>query len=121
MSRRGREPVTELDEKEIARRGSRVRVSETGKPYHEQRYGWSEKVKVLFDNDSIEDEVKGLNRGHALSRAASNWPTAKKIISLGGKVMKYFEGSGAIGPPDVRESTKRTKIGRRMGGAGRDF
>jgi hypothetical protein len=37
-------------------------------------------VLVEWENDSIEDEIKGLNVNHALERAKWNWPDAKEIF-----------------------------------------
>ncbi len=48
------------------------------KSYHEQKYKHSQAVRVIFaDGDEIEDEIKGLNKGHALYLAELNWPDAK--------------------------------------------
>jgi len=55
-------------------------VSEKGKGYSEQAYKTSIKVKVKFkDGKTITDDVKGMNEGHALTRAKSNWPGAAVI------------------------------------------
>ena len=49
-----------------------------------ERYGHIERVLVRFEDGTIHmDEIRGLNRGHALARAAENWPTAKEIVALG--------------------------------------
>lgn len=48
-----------------------------GKSYHEQKYQVSIAVRVTWpDGMTHEDEVKGLNKGHALYRARWNWPDA---------------------------------------------
>ena len=55
-------------------------VSEKGKGYSEQAYKTSIRVKVKFkDGTTITDSVKGMNEGHALTRAKSNWPGAAGI------------------------------------------
>tara|TARA_R110002074_G_C11989339_1_gene612845 strand:+ start:47 stop:424 length:378 start_codon:yes stop_codon:yes gene_type:complete len=58
----------------------KVPISETGKGYAEQAYNTSIKVKVKFkDGKTITDSVKGMNEGHALARAKSNWPGSAVI------------------------------------------
>ena len=48
------------------------------KTFEEQRYKHVQLVRVIFANgDEIEDEIKGLNKGHALYLAQLNWPEAK--------------------------------------------
>ena len=48
------------------------------KSYYEQKYKHSQLVRVIFaDGEEIEDEIKGLNKGHALYLAQLNWPEAK--------------------------------------------
>ena len=48
--------------------------------YHGESYKTSIKVKVKFkDGSTHRDEVKGMNEGHALARARSNWPGAAVI------------------------------------------
>ncbi len=48
------------------------------KTYEEQKYKHSQTVRVIFEDGSeIEDEIKGLNKGHALYLAEKNWPGAK--------------------------------------------
>tara|TARA_R110002012_G_scaffold254081_1_gene433150 strand:- start:4 stop:330 length:327 start_codon:yes stop_codon:yes gene_type:complete len=55
-------------------------VSEKGKDFHDQKYKTTIKVKVKFkDGSTHRDEVKGMNEGHALARARSNWPGAAVI------------------------------------------
>ncbi len=58
---------------------ARQMVSETGKPFAEQKYPHIQRVRVEWPehNDVLEDEIKGLNKGHALARAKENWPGAK--------------------------------------------
>lgn len=54
------------------------RVFENGKSYEEQRYPATVPVRVDFGNgDVFYDKVKGMNIGHALSRAKGNWPGAE--------------------------------------------
>ena len=58
----------------------KVPISETGKSYAEQAYKTSIKVKVKFkDGKTIIENVKGMNEGHALARAKSNWPGSAVI------------------------------------------
>ena len=58
-------------------------TGKSGKPFAEQRYSYSQPVRVTFHGgkgqfgDSFIDEVKGLNRTHALERARRNWPGAR--------------------------------------------
>ncbi len=48
------------------------------KSYHEQAYKHSQTVRVILESgDEFEDEIKGLNKGHALYLAHLNWPGAK--------------------------------------------
>lgn len=61
------------------------------KTYHEQRYQVSIKVRVTIatlifggvETEVFEDEIKGLNRGHALYLAQKNWPDATCIQEVG--------------------------------------
>jgi len=48
------------------------------KTYEEQNYKHSQLVRVIFEDGSeMEDEIKGLNKGHALYLARKNWEGAK--------------------------------------------
>ncbi len=50
------------------------------KSFNDQKYKVTVHVLVVWaDGDAIEDEIKGLNTGHALYLAHLNWPTAKTI------------------------------------------
>ena len=70
-----------LGPEEIARY---AKLDVGSKSYSEQRFKTSIDVRVtLPDGITHEDSVKGLNEGHALARAASNWPDATKIEVLG--------------------------------------
>jgi hypothetical protein len=54
------------------------------KTFEEQNYPCTIEVKVLWsDGDSITDQIKGLNEGHALYLAKLNWESASYIESLG--------------------------------------
>lgn len=57
----------------------------TAKSYEERNYKTKVKVRVEWSNpkDSIDDEMDGLNVGHALRRAADNWVTADRIQIIG--------------------------------------
>jgi hypothetical protein len=99
---------------DMERYNKSVRISPTGKGYQEQRYPWAEKVRVTWDNgEEMVDHVKGMNRGHAMARAASNWPSAKKIISLGGRIVRLASrtglASGLVRPPASKEETKEAR------------
>ena len=49
----------------------------TGKGFSTEAYKHIARVKVHFpDQQSFVDEIKGLNQGHAIARARSNWPGA---------------------------------------------
>ena len=62
------------------KRSRKIPISETGKGYAEQAYKTSIKVKVKFkDGETITDSIKGMNEGHALARAKSNWPGSAVI------------------------------------------
>jgi hypothetical protein len=62
------------------KRSRDVPISPTGKTFGEQEFKTTIKVKVKFkDGTTHIDEVKGLNEGHALARARSNWPGAAVI------------------------------------------
>lgn len=50
------------------------------KTYWEQNYKHSQVVRVVFeDGTEFDDEIKGLNKGHALYLAKLNWPGAEVI------------------------------------------
>jgi len=62
------------------KRSRDVPIGSSGKSFGEQSYGTTIKVRVKFkDGTTHTDEVKGLNAGHALARARSNWPGAAVI------------------------------------------
>ena len=53
------------------------------KSYHEQNYPCSIDVKITWEDSMTHtDSIKGLNEGHALHRAAWNWPDAEKIEKI---------------------------------------
>jgi hypothetical protein len=53
------------------------------KGYHEQNYPVSLSVRVRWNDGLVhEDEVKGLNPGHALSLAWDNWIDAESITAI---------------------------------------
>jgi hypothetical protein len=53
------------------------KIKEGGKGFDEQKYPHSYEVEVTWpDGQKHVDEVKGLNEGHALSRAKGNWEGA---------------------------------------------
>ena len=48
------------------------------KPFHEQRYPFTLTVRVSWpDGDSMVEQVKGMNKAHALERARINWEGAE--------------------------------------------
>ena len=54
------------------------KVLEEPRGFNEINFPHTQKVRVEFpDGDVIEDEIKGLNRGHALAIARENWPDTK--------------------------------------------
>jgi|TARA_R110000822_G_scaffold26011_1_gene78712 hypothetical protein len=62
------------------KRSSNIPISEKGSGFSEQKYKTTIKVKVKFkDGSTHSDEIKGLNAGHALARAKSNWPGAAVV------------------------------------------
>lgn len=79
-------------------------VHPSHKSFDEQGYPASVPVHITFPHSSLDDtpglreymqsrgmgvpgrhadEVKGLNRGHALRRAADNWPDAERVQIIG--------------------------------------
>lgn len=112
-------------------------VFENGKGFDDEHYQTSIKVRVEWADallpdptgptgvkrgmDFVEDEIKGLNAGHALRRAAENWPDATRIQIIGepsrsaiieefkraASILKSERGSVPLGgggagkPPDV--------------------
>ena len=77
--------ITSLAGPQIAKYAKLIKedIRGTGRGFATEKYPASAKVKVTF-RDGVEhiDEVKGLNEGHAMARAASNWPDAVKIDLL---------------------------------------
>ena len=62
------------------KRSRDIPISEKGKGYYEQKYKTTIKVKVKHkDGSTHTDEIKGMNEGHALARAKSNWPGAAVV------------------------------------------
>ena len=62
------------------KRSRDIPISEKGKDFNEQKYTTSIKVKVKHkDGSTHTDEIKGMNEGHALARAKSNWPGAAVV------------------------------------------
>ena len=66
----------------------KIPISEKGKGFHEQKYKTTIKVKIKDPKEKYEErkkmryrteEIKGLNKGHALARAKSNWPGSAVI------------------------------------------
>ena len=48
------------------------------KGYYETAYRHEQKVRVKFPGEkAFGDQIKGLNKPHALERARRNWPGAK--------------------------------------------
>jgi hypothetical protein len=55
-----------------------MNLGEPAQAYDESKFPYSQPVKVTWPDGTVhEDEVKGLNSGHALARAKSNWEGAK--------------------------------------------
>ena len=68
------------------KRSRNVPISEKGKGFHEQKYKTTIKVRVKLKKEPWQDKpsemtehVKGMNEGHALARARSNWPGAAVV------------------------------------------
>lgn len=68
----------------------------THKDYGQQAYPVSIKVQVTWpDGSSLVDDIKGLNKGHALFRAKENWPDASEI-----KFLRFTDaGTAAFAEP----------------------
>ena len=47
------------------------------KSFEQQQYKHIQAVRVTIGEDVFEDEIKGLNRGHAMYLAGLNWVDAK--------------------------------------------
>ena len=89
------------------KRSREVPISETGKGYDEQAYQASIKVKVKFkDGQTIIDNIKGMNEGHALARAKSNWP--------GAAVIKINKKRGERDWSDVRLTDRREGLAEKF-------
>jgi hypothetical protein len=53
------------------------------KGFYEQNYPCIIEVKVTWaDGDSVIDQIKGLNEGHAVYNAFENWPSASEITKI---------------------------------------
>lgn len=85
------------------------KIKEGGKDFEEQKYPKSYEVKVSFPNgDSHLDEVKGLNQGHALSRAKGNWPDASNIeVTRETTRPENPKLGSAVAEPPAKEETER--------------
>jgi hypothetical protein len=58
-------------------------IKKEGPGFDKQKYPVTADVRITFKDGSVHyDQIKGLNEGHALARAASNWPAAKQIDLL---------------------------------------
>ncbi len=58
----------------------KIGESPPSKGFHEQKYKTTVKVKVKHKGGLTHtDEIKGMNEGHALARAKSNWPGSAVI------------------------------------------
>ena len=66
----------------------KIPISEKGKGFHDQKYKTTIKVKIKDPKGKYEErkkmryrteEIKGLNKGHALARAKSNFPGSAVI------------------------------------------
>lgn len=70
------------------------------KGYSEQGYSYNQPVRVTFsDGTSIIDEVKGLNKPHALERASRNWEGATiEPLSAAEIRQSYYDAAANIGP-----------------------
>ena len=61
-------------------RNMKIGESPPSKGFHEQKYKTTVKVKVKHKGGLTHtDEIKGMNEGHALARAKSNWPGSAVI------------------------------------------
>ena len=123
-------------------KGASATVRAGGKAFDEQKYSTGIKVRVEWDDalladgtrgkDFIEDEVKGMNAGHALRRAAENWPDASRVQIIGepsklaiveefkraARILKSQRGSvplgpGGAGPEEVLSAKQLATIAKR--------
>jgi hypothetical protein len=59
------------------------RLMDTRKGFNEESYPYVETVKVFWEDGQVHtDQIKGLNKGHAMQRARANWPDAAWIESI---------------------------------------
>ena len=80
------------------------------KSFDEQKFNTAIDVRVEFeDGDVITDSVKGLNSGHALKRAQSNWPTAKRVQIVGGAGVGIGVVSSVEANPDIYGEGERAE------------
>ena len=59
------------------------------KGYDEQRYPKTVMVRVRFGDDVFEDEIKGMNKAHAMERARRNWEDADEISFVSMEDVRY--------------------------------
>jgi hypothetical protein len=59
------------------------------KGYDEQRYPKTVTVRVRFGDDVFEDEIKGMNKAHAMERARRNWEDADEISFVSMEDVRY--------------------------------
>jgi hypothetical protein len=90
-------PGFSLDKDGIAKY---AKLNVGNKGYAEQQYPASVNLRVTWhDGMTHEDSVRGLNAGHALARAASNWPDAHRIEVLNPDyIIKKANSESHLGP-----------------------
>lgn len=90
------------------------------KGFDAQRFPTTVKVLVDLGDDVFEDSVKGLNETHALIRAAANWPYAKTISIVAGRVASPLSSQelATVGTNAERLAVKARPVFDRMRKAG---
>jgi hypothetical protein len=77
--------------------------------FEEQRFPFVQSVRVEWPDGTFSyDQVKGLNSGHALSRAKNNWPDASSVTkSTDGEYKLFAESEDATGSVGGRADSQR--------------
>jgi len=65
-----------------------VRSGGKGKSYEDSTYPVATDLRIEYPGNVFDDGLKGLNAGHALRRAADNWPDATEVRIIGKQSLK---------------------------------
>jgi hypothetical protein len=112
----GKRPLSQLGRMADMRRPVHIPDDpySTAKEYADELFPVELHVELNFGDFVSEDSIKGLNVGHALQRAAGNWPSAKniKVLGAGRRGEGVFIGRESANfedLPHVKESLKLLK------------